>query len=137
LERAWATAAAAVKIDFESTTAMLARRAPGFAWLPKAMRSHFTPGALWTAVSVIAVAIAYVVNAQHDIHRHQESIAALQEARTSDRELLQKIDTQLAVLNTKIGDMANEVERQREWRERIEDVAEAPPRAARRPRVPK
>jgi hypothetical protein len=126
-----------VKIDFETTTAMLARRAPGLAWLPNAMRKKFSPAGLWSAVSVLAVGTAYVVSAQHDIHRHQESIAALQANRLQDQALLQKIDTNLAVLNTKIGDMAAEVDRQREWRERIEDVAEAPPHAGKRIRVPK
>lgn len=117
--------------DFESTTAVLARRAPGLAWLPIGLRKHLTPAALWAAITALALAIGYVVNAQHDIHHHQESIIDLQTTRQQDREILQRIDTQIAVMNTKISDIATEVDRQREWRERIEDVAEAPPHARR------
>lgn len=120
------------KPNWESTTSVLARRAPGFAWLPPVLRKKLTPAALWTAIGVLTAAIGYVANAQHDIHRHQESIVELQASRQQDRELLQKIDTQLAVMNSKIGDIATEVDRQREWREKIEDVAEAPPHARRR-----
>ena len=117
------------KEKWESTTAILARRAPGLAWIPAPLRKHFTPAALWAAITTLAVAIAYVVNAQSDIHKHQESITELQATRKEDRELLETISTQLAVLNSKIEDIDTEVERQREWRERIEDVAEAPPHA--------
>jgi septal ring factor EnvC (AmiA/AmiB activator) len=119
------------KQDFESTTAVLARRAPGLAWLPAVFRKHLTPAALWSAIVALAVAIGYVVNAQRDIHRHQESIAELQTSRQQDRELLQKIDTEIAVMDSKIGDIATEVDRQREWRERIESVAEESPPHAR------
>lgn len=125
--------------EFETTTAMLARRAPGFAWLPSVLRKRLSPAALWGAIAALAAAIGYVANAQHDINRHQESIAELQAGREQDRvsrehdrELLQKIDTQLAVVNSKIGDIATEQDRQREWRERIEDVAEQPPHPRRR-----
>jgi hypothetical protein len=116
-----------VKPDFESTTAMLARRAPGLAWLPSFLHKRFTPAGLWTAVTALGIGIAYVVSAQHDIHRHQESIAVLQANRDKDVELLQKIDTQLAIVNTRLSDITTEVDRQREWRERIEDVAETSP----------
>ena len=101
---------------------------PQLAWLVP-FRNYLTPSALWAAIGALAFGIGYVVNAQHDLHRHQESITDLQADRNQDRELLQKIDTQLAVMNSKIGDIATEVDRQREWRERIEDVAEAPPHA--------
>lgn len=121
--------------DWESTTAILARRAPGLAWLPPVLRQHFTPAALGSAITALAIAIAYVLNAQHDIrsaqedvHRLQSSVASLEEERT----VLHKIDTQIAVMNNKIDDIAAEVDRQREWRERIEGIAEAPPHARRR-----
>jgi TolA-binding protein len=117
------------KEKWESTTAVLARRAPGLAWIPVSLRKHFTPAALWAAITTLAMAIAYVVNAQADLHKHQESITELQATRKEDRELLETISTQLAVLNSKIEDIDTEVERQREWRERIEDVAETPPHA--------
>jgi hypothetical protein len=118
-----------LKPDFESTTAVLVRRAPGLAWLPAVMRKNFTPRALWTAITILAGGVAYVGNALHDIPRQQESIVDLKAERQRDRELLEKIDTQLAVVNSRVGDIVLEVDRQREWRERIEDVAEAPPHA--------
>jgi hypothetical protein len=118
--------------DYESTQAILARRAPGLVWIPEMVRKKLTPGALWLAITMLAGAIGYVVNAQHDLHRHQESIADLQASRLHDRELLEKIDMELAVVNTRIGDVVTEVDRQREWRERIEGVAEEQPHAAKR-----
>lgn len=121
--------------DFESTTAILKRRAPGLAWLPSAFRQHFTPAALWSAITALAIAIGYVVNAQHDIHNAQNDVHRLQDSVASlehEREVLHKIDTQLAVMNSKMDGIATEVDRQREWRERIEDVAESPPHARKR-----
>jgi hypothetical protein len=96
---------------------------------------HLTPAALWSAIVTLAVAIGYVVNAQHDIRNAQRDIRQLHDTvgdlqRQSD--LLHKIDTQLAVMGAKVDDIANEVDRQREWREKIEDVAELPPHARRR-----
>ena len=114
-----------------SATGAIKKYAPGMAWLLP-FRDYLTPSALWTAIAALAVAIAYVVNAQHDLHRHQDSIADLQQERTQDRELLQKIDMQLAVMNSRLGDIALEVDHQREWRERVEEVAEAPPHARKR-----
>lgn len=118
--------------DFETTTAVLARRAPGLAWLPAALRQRLTPAALWSAISALAIAVAWLVNAQHDISRLKESVTEMRHDRQQDSDLLHKIDTQLAVMNSKMDGIATEVDRQREWRERIEDVAEAPPHARRR-----
>jgi hypothetical protein len=121
--------------DWESTTAVLARRAPGLAWLPSAIRQRLTPAALGSAVTALAIAIAYVVNAQHDIHNAQNDVHRLQESVASleqERDVLHKIDTQLAVMNSKVDTIADEVDRQREWREGIEREAEAPPHARRR-----
>ena len=115
------------KPDFGATAAVR-KYAPGLAWLLP-FRNILTPSALWAAIGMLTIAIASVVNAQLDIRRHQESIVGLQQERTQDRELLQNISTQLAVMSSRIGDIALEVDRQREWRERIEDVAEAPPHA--------
>lgn len=114
--------------DWESTTAVLARRAPGLAWLPVALRQRLTPAALGSAVTALAIAIAYVVSAQHDIHNLQKDVAETQK----QLDLLHKIDTALAVMNSKVDGIATEVDRQREWRERIEDAAELPPHARRR-----
>lgn len=112
--------------EFTTTTRIKLR------WLLP-FRNYLTPSALWAAVTALAIAIGYVASAQHDLGRlkeesiHQEAQANLQS------ELLHKIDTQLAVMDAKVDTIANEVDRQREWREKIEDVAEAPPHA-RRPR---
>jgi len=121
--------------DWESTTAVLARRAPGLAWLPSALRQRLTPAALGSAVTALAIAIAYVVNAQHDIHNAQRDIHQLNDTVTDlqkQADVLHKIDTQLAVMNSKVDNIADEVDRQREWRERIESVAEMGPHAKRR-----
>lgn len=111
--------------DFGSTTAVVA-------WV----RRRITPGAVWTGlvafVSALVIAVGWWHATQTNIKSLQEfktKQEARDEARAAD---LQKIDTQLAVMNSKIGDIATEVDRQREWRERIEDVAEAPPHARRR-----
>jgi methionine synthase II (cobalamin-independent) len=123
------------KPDFGSTTAVLARRAPGFAWLPVALRQRLTPAALGSAIAALAVAITYVVNAQHDISRLKDSMAESKKS-VADLEqrldVLNKIDTQLAVMAGKVDSIADEVDRQREWRERIEGIAETPPHARRR-----
>jgi hypothetical protein len=123
------------KPDFGSTTQILKERAPGFAWLPRVLRERLTPAVLGSAVTALAIAIAYVVNAQHDIRNAQRDIRQLHDTvgdlqRQSD--LLHKIDTQLAVMGAKVDDIANEVDRQREWREKIEGMAELPPHARRR-----
>jgi hypothetical protein len=117
------------KTDWESTTAVLERRAPGLAWLPTALRQRLTPAALGSAITALVIAIAYVVSAQHDIHNLQKDVAETQK----QLDLLRKIDTALAVMNSKVDGIAAEVDRQREWRERIESVAEElPPHARRR-----
>jgi hypothetical protein len=114
--------------DDHGTTAVLELRAPGFAWLPRVLRERLTPAALGSAITALAIAIAYIVNAQHDIHNLQKDVAETQK----QLDLLHKIDTQLAVMNSKVDGIATEVDRQREWRERIEDAAELPPHARRR-----
>lgn len=122
------------KPDFGSTTAVR-RYAPGLAWLPRIVRDKLTPAALWSAIAALAIAIGYVLNAQHEIHRANEDIERLNDSVTElqkERELLHKIDTQLAVMANQISSIASEVDRQREWRERIEDVAQSPPHARRR-----
>jgi hypothetical protein len=118
--------------DFESTTAVLARRAPGLAWLPTFLRQRLTPAALWSAiaalVTALAISITWLVNTQSNIHQLKESVADLQR----ERDLLHRIDTQIAVMASKVDGIATEVERQRAWRDKIEGVAEAPPHARRK-----
>jgi hypothetical protein len=116
------------KVDWENTTAILARRAPGLAWIPKVLRDRLTPAALGSAVTAIAIAIAYVGNAQHNISRLNETVAGQQK----QLDLLKGIETQLAVMIGKVDTIASEVDRQRAWREKIEDVAESSPRGRRR-----
>lgn len=123
------------KPDFGSTTSVLIERAPGLAWLPRALRQRLTPAALGSAVTALAIAIGYVVNAQHDIRNAQRDIRQLHDTvgdlqRQSD--LLHKIDTQLAVMSDQIGNIADKVDRQEQWRDKIEGIAEAPPHARRR-----
>jgi hypothetical protein len=126
--------------DFESTTTILEKRAPGLAWLPTIVRKKFTPAALWTTITVLCVAITSLVSAQHDVVDLKEKVATLQKERKealddqqAERELLHKIDTQVAVMANQVATIATEVDHQREWREKIESVAENPPHARRRP----
>ncbi len=114
--------------DWESTTAVLARRAPGLAWLPRALRDRLTPAALGAAVTALGLAIAYVGNAQHNINRLNETVAGQQR----QLDLLKGIETQLAVMIGKVDTIATEVDRQRAWRERIEEAAESSPHGRRR-----
>jgi hypothetical protein len=116
--------------DFESTTSVLARRAPGFVWLPIWLRKHLSPTSVGSAIAALVAAVVYVVNAQQALHlaqaevrRHEQRIAALE----SEKNILNEIKTQVAVLNSKVDTIAAEVDRQRTWRERIENVAELPP----------
>lgn len=115
----------------ETDTGVFKRAFSDLAWLLP-FRKYLTPSALWIAIGILASGIIFVGKRVYTVDQHQESITGLQQERQQDRELLQKIDTQIAVMGSKVDNIANEVDRQREWRERIEDVAEAPPHARRR-----
>jgi hypothetical protein len=121
------------KPDIGGTTAVYEK--VGLAWLPRFLRGRLTPAAMGSAITALCIAIWYVLNAQHDIRNAQRDIRQLHDTvgdlqRQSD--LLHKIDTQLAVMGSKVDDIANEVDRQRAWREKIEGVAELPPHASSR-----
>ena len=107
--------------DRESPTQILQRLAPGLAWFPRVLRSKLTPAALIGAVSALAVAITWLVSAQRDISDLKDRIAKA----APDHELLLKIDAQLATLT-------EEIDRQRDWRERIEAEAERQPHPRKR-----
>jgi hypothetical protein len=124
-----------IEVDFGSTTDVLRRRAPGLAWLPNILREKFTPAALVSAVTALVIAVAYLLNQQHEIHENKEGLRMQQDSITrleQDRDLLQKMATQLAVMNETVNTIADEENRQREWREKIEGIAESPPHARRR-----
>lgn len=116
--------------DYGSTTAVIAY-----------VRKRLTPTVLWSAigglVTALAISVSWLVTTQSDIHQLKETVAESKHAVTDMQQkldLLQDIKTQLAVMNGKVDSIADEVDRQREWRERIEGIAEAPPHAARRRR---
>jgi len=119
-------------MDEHETTGVYER--VGLAWLPRWLRGRLTPTTLWLAIGALAAGIGYVGKAQVKLDRHQESITDLQLEHAQDRDLLQKMNTQLAVMNRTIDDIAEEVNRQRDWREKIQEQAEAPPHARRRTR---
>lgn len=122
------------KPDFGATTA-IKRYAPGLAWLPRIVRDKLTPAAAWSAIAGLAIAIGYVLNAQHDISQLKEAVADSKKSVADIRQqldLLHRIDTQIAVMGGKVDNIADEVDRQREWRERIEGIAESPPHARKR-----
>jgi septal ring factor EnvC (AmiA/AmiB activator) len=119
--------------DHESTTGIYKR--VGLAWLPRALRGRLTPATLGSAVVALAIAIGYVLTAQHDLRTAQHDID--RQSRSIDElqqqlELLHNHDTQIAVMNSKLDDMSTEVDRQRERWERIEGIAELPPHPRRR-----
>lgn len=100
---------------------------------------------LWSAIGILCAAlvasITWVVTTRSDIHGLEKTVTQLEEQRKTaaadrdqDRELLHKIDTAVAVMGNKVDDIATEVNRQREWRERITEVAESPPHAMRKRR---
>jgi transposase-like protein len=112
--------------DFGSTTAVIVR----------VLKKHVTPTSIWTATVVLATAIGYLVNVRRDIRQHDEDIQQLKEwrseARTEhqqDSEVLHKMDTQLAVMKSQLDD---EVDRQREWREQLAQIAGESPHRKRK-----
>lgn len=115
------------KPDFGATTAVFAY-----------VRKRVTPKVLWSAIGTLVTALAVcitwlvttqarIVKTEESIQRHEESIKALQ--KQGD---VNEINTKLAVLTSKMTDISAEVERLREWRDRIEDVASSPPHARRK-----
>lgn len=120
----------------EDTTTTLKRIAPGFAWLPRVLREHLTPRAVWTAVAGIWTLLVALSSAGLTVYMHsavqEKDILQLKEGvkKFDDQaSALQGISTQLAVLDSKVDNISHEVDHQREWRERIEQQAEAPPHA--------
>ncbi len=114
--------------DFGSTTSVIV-------WI----RNRVTPTVLWSAigalVTALVVSITWLVstqsdirNAQNDVHRLQESVSNLEK----ERIVLNEIKMQTEVMSIKVDTIADEVSRQREWRERIETVAEERPPHVRR-----
>lgn len=91
------------------------------------LKGKLKSGSLWAAVATLASGILYVAKEQIKIDQHQESITSLQQERRQDHELLQKMSTQLEVVISQMSNLTAESNRQRDWRERIEDVAELPP----------
>ena len=118
----------------EDTTVILKRIAPGFAWLPRVLREHLTPKAVWTAGVAIWTLFVALCSAGLTVHLRsvgeEKDISQLQEnAKKFDAQAsaLHAISTQLAVLTSKVDGVSTEVANQREWREQIEQQAEAPP----------
>jgi hypothetical protein len=125
------------KPDFGSTTAVYEK--VGLAWLPRALRNRLTPAAVGSAITAIAIAVWYVADAKHDIHRLQEVAAESARERQKDRDdfqaerdVLHKIDTRLAVMDSKMDGIADKVDRQEQWRDKIEGIADSPPHARKR-----
>jgi septal ring factor EnvC (AmiA/AmiB activator) len=122
------------KPDFGSTTAVVV-------WA----RRRLTPKVLWSAigglVTVLVVVITWLVNTQSDIRQLKDSVAESKKAgaetrleHQQDNEMLHNIDTRLAVMNSQLNNIADKVDRQQQWRDKIEGVAELPPHARRRPK---
>jgi hypothetical protein len=112
-------------------TAKLKKIAPGFAWLPRVLRENLTPAALSSAVISLVGATLWVANARHELHSAQHDVQNLERSIQSLAAGVQQLHTEVAVMNTKIDGIASEQERQREWREHLEELAELPPHARR------
>jgi uncharacterized protein HemX len=117
----------------ESTTVILKKIAPGLAWLPKAVRDRLTPASVWSVLAALTIGIGFVINAHQEIRHHDEAIAELKKSRDdmrasrdADHELLSRIDTRLAVMETKIDAANKQLDSQSAWRAKIEDGAEIP-----------
>jgi hypothetical protein len=124
------------KHDFESTTAVLKRRAPGLAWLPAVFRERLTPAALWGAIvataGMLVLAVTAWVSTQKNMEHLQELSVHAQAHEQKTDELLQQLVTGQAVMNATMGEFKAEQDRQRQWRDRIEQEADSPPHARRR-----
>lgn len=103
------------------------------------VRRKVTPTMLWSAigtlVAALVVAITWIVNTQSDVRQLKEGAADSRKQMADMQarlEVLNEIRKDLAVMGGKVDTIAEDVKRQREWRERIEDAAEAPPHARRR-----
>jgi methionine synthase II (cobalamin-independent) len=114
--------------SFASTTAVIAY-----------VRRRVTPSVLWSAigalVTALVVAVTWLVTMQSDVRQLKDTVAESKKSvfdMQQKLDLLQDIKTQLAVMGGKVDTIADEVERQREWRDRIEGIAESPPHARRR-----
>lgn len=123
--------------DFGGTTAVIV-------WA----RKRITPKVLWSAIGALLTCLLGLATwlsttqsdmrtAQHDIQRANETAA---EAKKSVADMQQKLDilqdmkTSLAVMASKIDNIDAEVTRQRQRWDRVEEVADSPPHAARRKR---
>jgi hypothetical protein len=103
------------------------------------VKRRVTPKVLWSAIGVLVAAlmasITWIVTTQSDIHQLKESVAESKRSVADMRQqldLLHQIDTRLAVMNSKMDDIADEVDRQRgEW-DHVHGIAESPPHARRR-----
>jgi hypothetical protein len=100
------------------------------------VRKRVTPAALWGAIvgtgGMLVFAVTAWVGTQKNIAHLQELSAQQQAHEQKTDELLQQLVTGQAVMNGSVEMIKTEVDRQREWREKIEDEAEAPPHARRR-----
>jgi len=106
--------------DEHGTTATLRRIAPGFAWLPRVLR-HLTPAAAWGAASSMFLAALGMYHSMVASHTEvQEFRHAVEELQADRREIIAR----LARIEQAGRDIKEEQDRQREWRERIEYVAE-------------
>jgi hypothetical protein len=104
----------------EDTTVVLKRIAPTLALLPRFVRAA-SPAAVWAAMgSLFAASLGMyhaMVAAHTEVGEFKEAIRELQADRKNVLERLARVEQ----LET---DIKEEQDRQREWRERIEYVAE-------------
>lgn len=110
------------------------RRLPQAVWILPFLH-YATPALVGAALTALGGGLVYVFNSpQKDIHRVQEIIAQQQVHEQKTDELLQQLVTGQAVMNAAMSDFRDEQDRQREWRDRLADIAETPPHARRRPK---
>lgn len=118
--------------DRETDTGVFKRRWPQAAWVLPFLH-YLTPALVGSAITSILIGLAYVFNSpQKDFNRLLDLVDRQQAHQQKADETLQQLVTGQAVMNGKVDAIADEVDRQRLWREKIEGVAEAPPHARRR-----
>lgn len=113
----------------------LSLRRVGFDWMPRFLRGRLTPMSVASAIGSLAIAIAWVLDARHDLSDAEADIKRLQTAvaeSAQDRLRLSSIEANASALKAKVDDSETQVERLQDWHDKIEELAEAPPHARKR-----
>lgn len=119
------------KPDFESTSAFMKRKAPGVAWLPKALQEYMTPTAV-AAVAIAAItAISSMVKIYHDLETTEKELTQAQITIGALNKEREESHTDIRVLTSQVNELSDRVDKIESWKDRIEGIADSPPHARR------